>query len=92
MPGGEEFCNHNPHLNETEVFGSQKHKPNTPIVANEETHCPNTINFSQPYDAQSTIQSHASHFPTIVKESSPSVLEVPPSPHNDIDFSHVTVV
>lgn len=78
MPGGEEFCTRSPHLEGAEVFGSQKRKPDHPIGADDETHRPDTVNFSRPRVAQRTTRSHASPLPTIVEESSPSVLEVPP--------------
>jgi hypothetical protein len=48
MPGGEEFCTRDPHLEGAEVFGSQKQRPDTPIGDDDETHRPNTVNFSRP--------------------------------------------
>jgi hypothetical protein len=76
--GVDEFCTRSPHLEGAEVFGSQKRKPDTPIGADDETHRPDTVKFSRPRVAQKTIRSHASSLPTIVEESSPSVLEAPP--------------
>jgi hypothetical protein len=37
-------------------------------------------------------KTHVSPLPTIVEESSPSVLEVPPPPPTTMDFCHVTAV
>jgi hypothetical protein len=66
--------------------------PDTPIRTDDETHHPDTLNFSCPHVAQRTTRSHASPLPTIVEESSPSVLEVPPPPPAGLDFCHVVVV
>jgi hypothetical protein len=48
MPGREEFCTRDPHLEGAEVFGSQKRRPDTPIGDDGETHRPDTVNFSCP--------------------------------------------
>ena len=48
MPGGGEFCTHDPHLEGAEVFGSQKRRPYTSIGDDGETHRPDTVNFSRP--------------------------------------------
>ena len=69
----------------------RKRKADTPIGAEDETHRPDTLNFSQPRVAQRTTRSQASPLSTIVEESSPSVLEVPPPP-TDLDFHRVIVV
>src|SRR5450631_3806638 len=63
MPGGDEFCTRSPHLEDAKVFGSQKRKPDTPIGADDETHRPDTLNFSRPRVAQRTTRSHASPLP-----------------------------
>lgn len=52
MPGGGGFCTYNPHLEGAKVFGSKKHKLDTLIAVDEETHRPNTVNFSCPRVAQ----------------------------------------
>ena len=52
MPGGEEFCSRDPHLEGAEVFGSQKQKPDTPIGDDSETHHPDFVNFSRPHPAK----------------------------------------
>ena len=90
--GVHEYCNRSPHLEGAEVFGLQKRKPDTPIGADDETHRPDTINFSRPRVTQRTTRSQASHLPTIVEESSPSVLEGPPPPLTGLDFRRVTSV
>jgi hypothetical protein len=88
----DKFCTRSPHLEGAEVFGSQKHKLDTPIGADDETHRPNTLNFSRPCVAQRTTRFHASPLPTIVEESSLSVLEVLPPPPTGLDFRRVTAV
>ena len=84
--GVDKFCARNPHLEGAEVFGSQKRKPDIPIGADNETHRPDTLNFSRPRAAQRTTRSQASPLPTIIEESSPTVLEVPPPPPTDLDI------
>jgi hypothetical protein len=90
--GVDKFCNRSPHLEGAEVFGSHKRKPDTPIGADGETHRPDTLNFSCPRVAQRITRSYASSLPTIVEESSPSVLEVPQPPPTGLDFRRVTAV
>jgi len=90
--GVDEFCTRSPHLEGAKVFGSQKRMPDTPIRTDDETHHPDTLNFSCPHVAQRTTRSHASPLPTIVEESSPFVLKVPPPPSIGLDFCRVTVV
>jgi hypothetical protein len=92
MPGGEEFYTRSSHLEGAEVFGSYKCKPNTPIGADDETHRPDTLNFSRPRVAQRTTRSHASPLPTIVEESSPTMLKIPPPHPTGLDFRRVTDV
>jgi hypothetical protein len=48
MPGGEEFCTRDPHLEGAEVFGSQKRRPDTPNGDDGETYRLDTVNFSRP--------------------------------------------
>ena len=92
MPSGDKFCTNSYHLEGVKIFGLQKRKPDTPIEDDDETHCPNTINFSRPRVAQRTTSSHASPLPTIVEESSPSMLDVPPPRPTGFDFCRVIVV
>ena len=88
----DKFCTRSFHLEDAEVFGSQKRKPDIPIGADDETNRPDIFNFSCPSLAQRTTSSHASPLPTIVEESSPSVLEVPPPPPTGLDFCRVIAV
>ena len=64
MPGGEEFCTHDPHLEGAEVFGSQKRRPDTPIDDDSETHHPDTVNFSRPPPAKRVTQSQPVPLPS----------------------------
>ena len=73
MPGAEDFCTREPHLEGVEVFGSQKRKPDTPIGANSETHRPDTNNFSCPRLGKRVTRSGAATLPTVIEEVSPSV-------------------
>ena len=63
-----------------------------PQGADDETHHPDTVNFSCFHVAQKTTRSHASPLPIIIEECSPSVLEVPPPPPTGLDFCWVTAV
>jgi hypothetical protein len=91
MPGGEEFCTHDPHLEGAEVFGSQKQRPNTPIGDDGETHRPDTVNFSRPSPGKRVTRSQP-ETPTIIEESSSYVQEVQmPSPAG-LGFHRVTAV
>jgi hypothetical protein len=76
MPGGEEFCTHDPHLEGAEMFGSQKRRPDTPIGDDGETHRPDTVNFSWPRPGKRVTRSQPETLPTIIEEFSPSVQEV----------------
>ena len=89
--GGDDFCTRSPHLKGVEVFNSQKRKSDTPIGADDDTHRPDTLNYSHPRVAQRTTRSHASPLPTIIEESSPSILEVSPPP-TGLGFCRVTTV
>jgi hypothetical protein len=75
-----------PPLEGAEVLGSHKRKLDTPIGADDETHRPDTLNFSRPHVAQRTTKSHASPLPTIVEGSSQIVFEVPPPLFIGLDF------
>ena len=48
MPGGEDFCNREPHLEGEEVFGSTKRKLDMPIGSEGDFHCLDNVNFSHP--------------------------------------------
>jgi hypothetical protein len=47
MPGGDEFCIRSLHLKGFEIFGSQNHKSDISIGADDETHRPDTLNLSR---------------------------------------------
>src|SRR6202022_1912517 len=49
-------------------------------------------NLSRPPVRQKNTRSRASPLPTIVEESSPTVIEVPPPPPTGLDFCRVTAV
>ena len=70
----------------------QKHKLDILIGAYNETHRPDTVNFSRLCVAQRTTRSHASPLPTIIKETSPSMLEVPPPLPTSLNFHRIIVV
>ena len=92
MPGADEFCTHDPHHEGAEVFGSQKRKPDTPIGADEDSHRPNTINFSRPRPPKRVTRSHASTLPTIVERMEGSVEQVHALPPSGTDICHVTAI
>jgi hypothetical protein len=92
MPGRDEFCICSPHLEGAKVFGSQKRKPDNPIGAKDETHHPDTVNFFRPCVIQGTTRCHASPLPTIVEESSPTMLEVSLPPPTGLYFWRVTTI
>ena len=92
MPGADEFCTRDPHLEGEEVFGSQKRKLDTTIGADDETHRPDTINFSRPRAAKRITRARVSPLPTIVEERDPDEIEVVPSPPSATGVRHVTVV
>lgn len=48
MPGADEFCTREPHLEGEEVFGSTKRRLDLPLGAEEESHRPDKVNFSHP--------------------------------------------
>jgi len=48
MPGAEDFCNREPHLEGEEVFGSTKRKLDMPIGSEGDSHRPDKVNFSHP--------------------------------------------
>ena len=92
MPGTEDFCTREPHLEGTEVFMSQKQKPGTPIGADNETHRPNTINFSYPRLDKKVTRSRAATLPTVIEEESPSIQEVLSPVAAGLDFRRITAI
>lgn len=91
-PARMKLCTRSPHLEVVKNFGLPKRKPGIPIRADDETHHPDTVNFSHPCLAHRTTKSHASPLLTIVVGSSPSMLEVPPPPIPNHDFCLVNYV
>lgn len=90
--GRDELCTRSPHLEGAQVFGSENSSSSSPLELMMKTHRLDTLNFSCPDDTQRTTISHASPLPTIVEESSSSVLEVPPPLLTDLDFFRITIV
>ena len=64
----DEFCTLDPYHEEAEVFGSQKQKPDTHIRVDEDSHRPNTVNFSRPRPPKQVTRSHTTTLSTIVEE------------------------
>ena len=92
MPRADKFCNRDPHHEGAEVFGSQKRKPDTPIGADEDSHRPDIVNFSQPHPPKRVTRSHATTLPTIVEEVDGSAKQLHASPSSGTDIRHVTTV
>ena len=92
MPGAEDFCTRKPHLEGVEVFESQKRKPDTPIGADNETHRPDTINFSYLRLGKRVTRSRATTLPTIIEEELPSMQEVLSPMAVGLDFRRVTII
>ena len=92
MPGAKEFYTCKPHLEEAEVFGSQKRKPDTSIGADNKMHRPDTMNFSHPRPAKRITRSRAGILPTIIKEASPSMQEIAPPSPTELDLRRITAV
>ena len=76
MPGGEEYCTHDPHLEGAELFGSHKRRPDTPIGDDGKTHRPDTVNFSRPRPGKQITRSQPIPLLTIIEESFSYVQEV----------------
>lgn len=89
MPGAEVFCTRTPHFEGAEVFGSQKRKPNTPVGDDDETHRPDTMSYSRPRVGQRTTRAHASPLPTIIEDSSPTVVGIAPSSPSGLGIQRV---
>ena len=68
MPGAYDFCTQDLHHEGAEVFGSQKRKLDIPIRADNETHRPDTINFSRPHPLKRVTRVRVATLPTIVEE------------------------
>ena len=92
MPGADDFCTRDPHHEGAEVFGSQKRKPDTPIGADDETHRPDTISFSQPHPLKRITRAYAATLPTIPEEVEPCMERIQPLPHVGTDIRRIIVV
>ena len=92
MLGAIEFCTHDPHYEGAEVFGSQKQKPDTPIGVDEDSHRPDTVNFSRPRPPKRVTRSHASTLPTIVEGVEGFAEQVHALLPSRTDICHVTAV
>ena len=92
MPGAEDFCTREPHLEGAEVFGSQKRKSDTPIGTDSETHRLDTINFSCLRLGKRVTRSGAATLPTVIEEVSPSVQEVFSPVAAGFDFHRVLAI
>ena len=92
MLGADEFCTQDAHHEGTEVFGSQKRKPDTPIIANEEIHRLDTINFFWPHSMKRVTKAQVATLPTIVEEVKTSIEEVQPLPRARTDVHRITTV
>ena len=92
MPGGEEFCTCDPHLEGAEMYGSHKRRPGIPIGDDGEIHRPDTVNFSRPRPDKRVTRSQPETLPTIIEEFSLTVQEVQmPSPA-ELGFHRITAV
>ena len=95
MPGEEEFCTCDPHLEDAEVFGSHKRRPDTPIGEDDEDgeiHRPDTINFSRPRTDKRVTRSQLVPLPIIIEEFSPSIQEVQALSPTGVGFRRVTAI
>ena len=92
MPGANDFCTRDPHHDETEVFGFQKQKRNILIGVDDETHRPDTINFSWPHLVKRVTRARAAILPIIIEEVKTSKEQVPPFPPARIDVCCITTV
>ena len=92
MPGADDFCTWDPHYEGAEVFGSQKQKPNTPIRADDETHRPDTISFSQPHLLKRVNRARAATLPTIPEEVEPCMERIQPLPPVGTNIRCITAV
>ena len=92
MLGVDKFCTRDPYHEGAKVFGSQKHKLNTPIGVDEDSHRPDTVNFSQPCPPKRVTRSYATTLSTIVQKVEGSVEQLHASPPSGTDIRHVIAV
>ncbi len=99
MPGADEFCTRDPHLEGEEVFGSAKRKLDLPHGAEGESHRPDTVNFSHPRASKRVTRAQFTSLPIIPEEKESCTVEVGASPEEDVasprlegGVRHVTIV
>ena len=83
MPGADEFCTRDPHLEGEEVIGSLKRKPDVPLGADGESHRPDTVNYSRPRASKRAALAPRAPLPVISEESDADVEEVDATPGFD---------
>ena len=90
MPGGEEFSTRDPYLEDVEMFGLQKQRPDTPIGDDGEIHRLDNMNFSGPRPDKRDSHFQPETLLTIIEEFSPFVQEVQvPSPAGLVCLWHI---
>ena len=92
MRGADDFCTQDPHHEGTEVFGSQKRKLDIPIGANDESHRPDTINFSWPHPLKKVTRARVATLPTIVEEVESCIEQIQPLPPVGTNIRRITTV
>jgi hypothetical protein len=80
MPGADEFCIRDPHLEGEEVFGSTKRKPDLPLGDDGESHRPDTVNYSRPRGLKRAALERVASLPVIAEEEESEAPEVIASP------------
>lgn len=79
MPGADEFYTRDLYLQGEEVFGTQKHKANLPLGADEESHQSDRVIFSHLWYSSRRPRSSTNPSPIIDEDDSVPNDEVPPS-------------
>ena len=92
MPGAQDFCTRDAHFEGAEIFGSRKRKADVPLGAEEETHRPDTVNFSRPRMGRRVTRSRAQNLSTIREEVEVEDGPALPLAPSGIDFQRVTAV
>lgn len=92
MPGAQDFCTHEAHLEGAEVFGSKKRKPDLQIGAEEETLRPDTVNFSRPRIGRRVTRARAQNLSTIHEEVELEERPLEPPASTSTDIRRVTAV
>lgn len=75
MPGADDFCIRDPHLEGEEVFGSLKRKPDVPLGADGESHRPDTVNYSHPRGSKRAALARVVSLPVITEDEEDEVEE-----------------